>query len=266
VKNIILAAIAALTIGAAPALAADLPAAVYKAPVQAVVAPNWTGFYVNGGGGYGMWDADTTTRNTITGFCALCTTTRQGGKGYFGTIGGGFDYQFTSNIVAGVLADYDFSSLKGDIQDQGPFSVARIKQDSAWAAGGRAGWLITPALMSYVTGGYAHADFTGAQAFNNGAGGVPFAPTQTYQKSSYSGYFLGGGAEWKLDSVMPSFMGTGWFWRNEYRVANYGTKTIVACNGTTGLCGTPGGFNGIRFDPVVQTFRTELVWKFGSWR
>ena len=43
------------------ASAADLP---MKAPVKApdAVATNWTGVYVNGGLGYGIWSADTTTQ------------------------------------------------------------------------------------------------------------------------------------------------------------------------------------------------------------
>src|SRR5260221_6874320 len=48
------AAIAAFT---APALAADMPvrAPVYQPPVPVY---NWTGFYIFGGGGGGVWNAD----------------------------------------------------------------------------------------------------------------------------------------------------------------------------------------------------------------
>ena len=47
-------------VAAQSAFAADMPAKapVYKAPM--VAATPWTGFYVNGGIGYGMWAADTT--------------------------------------------------------------------------------------------------------------------------------------------------------------------------------------------------------------
>jgi outer membrane immunogenic protein len=54
----------ALTAGAAfsaPGMAADMAA---KAPLRAApiaYAPSWTGFYIGGGGGYGLWEADTTT-------------------------------------------------------------------------------------------------------------------------------------------------------------------------------------------------------------
>src|SRR5258708_36867997 len=48
------AAIAAFT---APGLAADMPA---RAPVYQPPAPvyNWTGFWISGGGGGGLWNAD----------------------------------------------------------------------------------------------------------------------------------------------------------------------------------------------------------------
>src|SRR5216683_807493 len=57
-KKLVLAlsAVAAFT---GSALAADLPARTYtKAPMMAPVY-NWTGFYIFGGGGYGMFDSNT---------------------------------------------------------------------------------------------------------------------------------------------------------------------------------------------------------------
>ena len=81
-------------------------------------ATRWTGFYVNGGIGYGMWAADTTTVDRGHGVCVLCETQVQGGKGWLATIGAGYDYQFTPKIVAGVFGDFSISSLKGTIQDR----------------------------------------------------------------------------------------------------------------------------------------------------
>src|SRR5262245_20626085 len=102
---------AAVMVNAA-ARAADM---VTKAPIG-TAGPGWTGFYLNGGLGYGAWTADTTTVDPTTGQCVLCPVQVQGGKGWLGRIGIGYDYQFTSNIVAGVFGDYDFDShLKGTI-------------------------------------------------------------------------------------------------------------------------------------------------------
>src|SRR5437762_11928918 len=90
-----------LCLGATPsAWAADIPT---KAPVlkaAPVVTAGWTGFYVNGGAGYGLWAADTTV--TLVpgggGNPALPFMQRQGGKGFLGVVGGGFDYQFAPRL------------------------------------------------------------------------------------------------------------------------------------------------------------------------
>ena len=142
----------------AAANGADIAA---KAPV-ATPGPSWTGVYVNGGLGYGAWTADTATFLSVTGQCDLCTLQVQGGKGWLARVGIGYDHQFTSNIVAGVFADYDFSRLKGTIQDQGPFLAGQIKQTSAWELGARAGWLINPSAFGYVNDGYSSAHFSSA--------------------------------------------------------------------------------------------------------
>ncbi|MFX8457311.1 hypothetical protein ABTL49_19325, partial [Acinetobacter baumannii] len=63
-KKILLAltAVAAMT---GSASAADLAARPYTtAPAPIAVAPSWTGFYIFGGGGGGLWDADTGVQST----------------------------------------------------------------------------------------------------------------------------------------------------------------------------------------------------------
>ena len=60
----ILFSVATVVAMAAPALAADLRAPVMKAPPMAVT--NWTGCYLAGGGGYGLWDQTVTSLNSNT--------------------------------------------------------------------------------------------------------------------------------------------------------------------------------------------------------
>src|SRR3984885_14491010 len=106
-----LTAVAAFT---GSAFAADLPARTYsKAPVM-VATPSWTGFYLFGGAGGGIWDADTYGLATATGV-ANTTTQRFGGDGWYGTVGAGYDWQFNSSWVAGIFADGQFGSLRGSI-------------------------------------------------------------------------------------------------------------------------------------------------------
>ena len=244
-KKLLLAA-TALSLFAGSAMAADMPAygPAYKSAPPAP-AYSWTGFYLAAGGGYGQWTADTTTVSPTTGICVLCVEQRQGGRGWFGTVGAGFDFQVSERIVLGVLTDYDFGNLKGTIQDQTPFFAGEIKQRSAWAVGARAGWLVTPRLLSYFTAGYTQARFSDApmvSTFNGAA--TPFS-TAAF---TTSGYFLGGGVEYE---VLP-----GWNWKNEYRVSSYDSRTLRDCT-AAGAC-----ISSITFEPTVQTVRSELVYRF----
>src|SRR5436189_5638323 len=82
----------------------------YDAPRAAPVAlevSNWTGFYVNGGIGYGLWSAETTQDVPGAG-CVVCVKTNHGGNGWLGEVGLGYDYQVTEKIVIGALFNYDF--------------------------------------------------------------------------------------------------------------------------------------------------------------
>src|ERR1700676_2250697 len=80
-KLFLSAALLSVLLGAGSASAADLPARTYtKAPMMAPIY-NWTGFYINGGGGSGMWDGEVDTRTTVGG-TLLTATPRMGGHAY----------------------------------------------------------------------------------------------------------------------------------------------------------------------------------------
>jgi opacity protein-like surface antigen len=65
-KKLVLAVVATAAL-AGSASAADLAARPYtKAPMMAP-AYSWTGFYIFGGIGGGLWDSDTTIRDSVTG-------------------------------------------------------------------------------------------------------------------------------------------------------------------------------------------------------
>src|SRR6478735_8388674 len=114
-KKILLAltAVAAMT---GSASAADLGARPYvKAPMPAPVA-NWTGFYVFGGGGGGLSHADQHVQTTV-GAIPLTNDQRQGGSGWFGTVGAGYDWQFSGTWVSGVFPYCQFGSIRATSQD-----------------------------------------------------------------------------------------------------------------------------------------------------
>src|SRR4029078_6307773 len=147
-KKIVLSltAIAALT---GSASAADMARPYTKAPVVAA-APSWTGFYLFGGFGGGIWDANTGVQNTFTGVCTVCVNTKLGGDGWFGTVGAGYDWQVSPSWVFGGCADGTFGSLKGSIKDTSRGIVGSEKLQDAWAVGARLGWLVAPNVLSYV--------------------------------------------------------------------------------------------------------------------
>jgi len=244
-KRILVASLAVVGVASGAAFAADLPApaqqpAYYKAPPPP--PPTWTGCYINGGGGYGMWSQDHSTIVAATG-ASIAPSTTAGGNGWFGVVGGGCDYQFralnTWDVVIGAFGDYDFMNIKGSLG--GPFSTAfagNENERSAWSAGARAGLLVTPTLLTYVNGGYTQTQF---DQVNFGA--------LSLAANTYDGWFLGGGTEYAVTWLpLP-----GLFWRNEYRYSSYSYANV-------GIIGAP-AFD-VRADKQVQTIATELVWRF----
>ena len=119
------------------------------------MAPSWTGFYIFGGGGGGIWDANNNIKATGTG-APLSINQKQGGDGYFGTVGAGYDWQFGGSWVFGILADGQFGSLQGSMVDQtfpGGALTGTAKLRDTYAAGARLGYLVAPNVLSYVNAG-----------------------------------------------------------------------------------------------------------------
>jgi outer membrane immunogenic protein len=208
-------------------------------------ADGWTGFYVNGGGGYGSWTANTTTLDPTTGVCDLCVPQKQGGNGAFFTIGGGYDQQVDDNFVPGLFVDGDFGHISGTLQDQGPFYAGHVAESTAWDIGARGGWLVTPAVMPYLDAGYTQAHFTGAAMVDTFGGA---ATGYSLSSSNHNGWFVGAGAE---IAVSP-----GWSVKGEYRIASYDKVNL-----TDTSTSSPAN-DDISFRPNVQTFRIEVVYRF----
>jgi outer membrane immunogenic protein len=221
-KKIVLAltALAALT---GSASAADIAARPYKAPAPVVTAPSWTGFYIFGGFGGGIWDANNGVQNTFTGACIVCTNTKVGGDGWFGTVGAGYDWQATPSWVFGVFADGMFGSLKGSIQDPGLGGLGITgaeKMRDAWAVGARLGYLVAPNVLSYVNAGYTQTYWSGSTLLFGGSGTPTGLHTNSFNRG---GGFVGGGVENNLNIFGIS--APGWFMKTEYRLAYTTTRT-----------------------------------------
>jgi outer membrane immunogenic protein len=258
----------------ASAFAADLPsrkeAPVYVPPPP---PPLWTGFYggLNAGGTFGGSNTVTTTGGTIFAnpffgpfFSSVtnaygATTNTVIPVSNAGFIGGGqvgYNYQFYSAFVAGLEADIQGvagSSSRGNVATGALFngggsafgvSTASRSLEYLGTVRGRLGYLFTPTLLAYATGGLAYGGAnlnTASFATDNNLGGLlsPLA-IPVIGGSAYSdtrvGWTVGGGLEWMF---MPN-----WSAKVEYLYYDLGTVTnnasfsAVAENPAIGL-GSP---------------------------
>jgi len=246
-------ALSAVALSAGSALAADLPARTYtKAPPPAVVAPNWTGFYVFGGAGGGFWDADNGAAGAGRSF--VSRDQHVGGHGAFGTVGVGYDAQLANSWVVGVFADGMFGSLKGSITV--PLGEGTEKLRSSWAVGARVGYLVTPNVLSYVNAGYTRSNWSGATltTLTPDVGlDIETVNTPSFHRD---GWFVGGGVENSLNFF--GITAPGWNMKTEYRAAYFDRTSLTVTEN-----GHPANAS-VTFKPWVQTISTSLVYRFNS--
>jgi outer membrane immunogenic protein len=261
-KLALLTSFSALVLASGSALAADLGGPVKALPPPLAPAPvyNWTGCYVNGGAGYGLWNIDSFAEKS--GVTDTSTTT-SGGRGWLGTVGGGCDYQFGagggfwSNWVVGAFADYDFMDLHQNYQSAFGGLAGEEKESSAWAVGGRIGYLVTPNVLTYWNGGYTQSRF---DQINLSFNSSPFTPEFLIGAHTYNGWFVGGGTEISLSGFFGLPLPAGLFWRSEYRFSSFNSANLPLIP----TAGGPG--NGSEnMHPYVQTITTSLVYKFNWW-
>ena len=242
-KKLALTAISLLIAGSASA--ADLRPAPVRAPAPVPVAVyNWTGCYVGAGGGYGMFDQES--HYVSPGFTSV--ENDNGGRGWFGTVQVGCDFQVGSQFVIGAFGDYDWSGIKGDMTVPSLAVIGEEKLKNSWAAGARIGYIpwATTQLLVFVSGGWTEARFNQVNFFNTSGAAVNLA----LAKNTYSGWFIGSGYEYGL-SFFP-----GLAWKTEYRFASYSSDQVALFSaGTTRT-------DSVDSKKFVQTIRSELVWRF----
>lgn len=258
----ILTALTAAAVLSGSAYAADLPARMpMKAAPPPVPVMTWTGCYLGAGGGGGMYTNDSYLVSSPPAApvgVRESTDLTQGGKGWLATVQGGCDYQFAgTKFVIGGFADADWTNIRGDHTGAFPTVVGLAATDTQtlnwqWAVGGRLGYEVLPGLLTFVSGGYTQANFSGATYVTQGIGGGPLTGVHIDSRD-YHGWFIGAGDEYSLATWLP-----GLFWKTEYRYSRLNSQDVpVLANGTNALIGVS---ERTKFD--VQTVRSELVYRF----
>jgi outer membrane immunogenic protein len=244
------------------ASAADMP---YKVPAYTpppAATYSWTGCYIDAGVGYGFWNQDHQTTSALPAGSITTVTTTDGGRGWLGRFGGGCDYQtplFNNRFVIGAFGDYDVMNLMGSNSPSEEDIIGGItspitadqKQNGAWYVGGRIGYLVNPAFLAFMDGGYTQTHFAQSAEFQTLTGaGIGF----TYPGFNDSGWFIGGGGEYALDW----FPIRGFFVKGEYRYAQYNNVNLTETS--TAGAGPSGNTESVK--PYVQTVTASLVWRF----
>jgi outer membrane immunogenic protein len=260
---IALTALAALT---GTASAADLAARPYtKAPVAVAPVYNWTGFWISGGGGYGLSQYQHSEYNIGAPFNLVSAGQDAGGKGWVGKVGLGYDYQFMGNFVIGAFADADWSNISGQYSMNtagAPGALigannltGQFKNDWSWSVGGRVGYLAFPGLLTYFNAGYTEAHFKGTNFLNTNAPLAALTTGISLGDQTRGGWFVGGGTEYAVTQF------PGLFWKNEVRFSDFGNKTnSLVCTVAVG-CGLGAVLNQTSH-VYEQKATTELVYRF----
>jgi outer membrane immunogenic protein len=218
-----------------PAMAADL-APYAKAPP---VALSWTGLYIGANIGWTGSDNSLTNTGTDTGAGGLGTALAIGAISgvenvdHSGFMGGGqigYNWQVGRTWVLGVEADFDGVRAKSSLAEVFTGSVAppflpittvyNRELDSLGTVRGRLGYLMTPEVLWYVTGGLAYAQ----TKLGTAALCPTFAPpcstessTAVSSSNTSVGWTAGTGVEWRFAPA--------WSVKVEYLYADLGHRT-----------------------------------------
>jgi outer membrane immunogenic protein len=259
-KLFIGAVFAALT--GSTVLGADLPV-----KAQAPQTYSWEGLYIGGNVGWlgleGVSLSGTPADSATLAFLGPCSAAGACPMG-FGTAnansvtGGGqfgFNWQIIRNWVVGLEADVQASSANAsstvnvNVPAFAPYSATQsIKETELGTIRGRAGMLVTPTLLAYVTGGFAWAQTQEGMTF-----GFPsLAETAALGRGSTAvGGTVGAGLEWAL--------GTKWSVAGEYLFARLAATSLVFQTAPLGAGCTPGGTPSCQLNVSESGFTNNVV-------
>jgi outer membrane immunogenic protein len=222
---------------AAPAFAADLAvkAPVYKAPPPPVFT--WTGFYVGGnvgwagGGGATSFAPGTAFTNQFFAANEFPTSLSSSPSAVMGGGQIGYNWQITQWVL-GAEADIQGSGYKGTSTVTpvptgfAPFTTS-VSEKNDWFGTVRArlGYLITPSLLVYGSGGLAYGETE--TSFNTAGTGLTVCPgnftcASGSAQTTRVGWAAGGGLEYMFLR--------GWSVKAEYLRVDLGSQSVTAAS------------------------------------
>jgi outer membrane immunogenic protein len=227
------------------AYAADMPV---KAPPMAPAPPviNWTGFYVGGQVGGASFDPSCHSFNTAfeTGRdpClvegeGIHDLQHSGSLSSSSFIGGGrvgYDWQFWTHAVVGIVGEFDWADFKGSVQTVVPFTQGNLPAGTAltasekidWLASvrGRLGWAFDSVLF-YGTAGVAWTEIKTSASFVE-----PLDPADSFTSqgsTDRTGVVAGGGFEYRWTPNLSVVGELLW-----YGFGTTSRSAVCACGGT----------------------------------
>jgi outer membrane immunogenic protein len=264
-RQILVAGIGALAAAMQPALAADMavrPPPSYKAPPVYVDPWTWTGIYVglNAGYSWGRSETETTFYDNTFGNQLLLTNNSFNLDGWLGGAQAGGNWQIGMAGVVGIEIDIQATGQKGSFDFVCPAGVcaapiigaavvpggpitASYGQKLTWfgTVRGRAGALLTPTVLAYVTGGLAYGEVK-SDLLVSGTNLLVPASAAFSNTTTRAGWTAGAGIEGRL--------GGGWTAKIEYLYVDLG-------NVPTGPFVTP--IIALTGGPVAITFNSRVT-------
>jgi outer membrane immunogenic protein len=246
----LLIALGAIAFGGSAVHAADLGVPRYNPLPPPAPVSSWTGFYIGLNGGFGgdrFQYPFTVGAVPALGLGATTGTSTLRSSGFFGGAQAGYNWQFSPTWLVGIEADFDGADIDGTATTSANTFSGSVGTKLDWfgTVRGRVGFLVTPTVLFYGTGGWAFGHTTSsanAAAFGLAA----LASTGDDQ----NGWTAGAGLEYAI-TPMVSF-------KTEYLYLDLGTHLIAS----GALAGVPFALNE---KTTVQTVKVGLNLKLGNW-
>ena len=245
---------------APPPITAKSPLLFTKAPPPPP-PPGWTGFYVGGDAG-AAWLSESATWNPLPDpatFGVFPSSASDRGVAFLGGAHAGYNYQAMPDWVVGLEGDWTWTKAGGTstqpwVPEPGvgvaPGSDAIMSANLDWLASarGRIGYLVTPDIMAYATGGAAWAKINYSAVSTDP--GIAYTATSN-SSSTQTGYAVGGGVEWMMTD--------NWTVRAEYLYYQFNKGPNVVAQ-APGFAAAPSNF--VWGNANISVARAGISYKF----